>query len=174
MNYLNKQFEVVPLREGALKGASPEAVATFWRQYEDAEHRASKLNTSLGNALKKAHAMGKALGHSTAPTGELDQQLYDLKMNLMKLDASVFGNRSKQEPGQMDTPTIGDRLFAIFRGVNNSTYGPTETAKRGMELVESHLDKNEKQLSNYLTQMDSLLKEMVKSGAPWVEGEMGY
>ena len=118
--------------------------------------------------------MGKALGHSTTPTGELDQQLYDLKMNLMKLDASVFGNRSKQEPGQMDTPTIGDRLFAIFRGVNNSTYGPTETAKRGMELVESHLDKNEKQLSNYLTQMDSLLKEMVKSGAPWVEGEMGY
>ena len=74
----------------------------------------------------------------------------------------------------MDNPTIGDRLFAVFRGVNNSTYGPTETTKRGMELITKALDKNESQLTNNLTQMDSLLKAMVKAGAPWVEGEMGY
>jgi photosystem II stability/assembly factor-like uncharacterized protein len=164
-------FEVVPLRKGALEGASIDEVAGFWRKYETAVREASALQSVLSATMKKTKAMQTALLNSTAKTGDLDQRLHQLQQDLINLDIAMNGMRTKQEPGEKTNPAIGDRLFAVSRGIDYSTYGPTETTKNTMAIVEKQLKSSRTTLEAIVARAKTLGKDLVKAGAPWVEGE---
>ena len=164
-------FEVVPLRKGALEGASIDEVADFWRKYETAVREASALQSVLSATMKKTKAMQTALMNSTAKTGDLDQRLHQLQQDLMNLDVAMNGMRTKQEPGEKTNPAIGDRLFAVSRGIDHSTYGPTETTKNTMAIVEKQLKSSRTTLEAIVARAKTLGKDLVKAGAPWIEGE---
>ncbi|MEO1052415.1 MAG: glycosyl hydrolase [Bacteroidota bacterium] len=162
-------FEVEQMTKGALPGASMSEVTAFWRSYEDAVREVSAMQISLSNAVKRVNAMEKALQHSTAPTGNLDQQLHQLRQDLLTLDATVNGNRAKGEIGEKTKPTIGSRLFALNRGITLSTYGPTDTHKKTLEIVNTQTSQANTQLKALKDRMSTLAKALVDAGAPWVE-----
>ena len=167
----SQQFEVVHLREGALPGSPPDVTAAFWRDYENATRTASALRLTLRNALTKVEAMKLALATSTAEAGVLDERLHDLRTELLDLDERLSGNRSKQQPGEKTRPTIGYRLFAVARGVGQSTYGPTETNKRSLEIAVDQLTDAQTKLELAKAKMSALAQDLLNAGAPWIEGE---
>lgn len=167
----SQQFEVVRLRRGALPGARPAVAAAFWRDYEDATRTASALQLTLRKALTKVKAMKLALASSTAEAGVLDERLHDLRMELLELDGKLSGNRSKQQPGEKTKPNIGYRLFAVARGVGQSTYGPTETNRRGLEIAVNQLTDAQAELESAKAKMSALAQDLLDAGAPWIEGE---
>ncbi len=164
--------EVVPLREGALKGATPEVAADFWRAYEAAMHSQSAIQIALNAAIDKVAAMKTALDRSTAAAGPLDSRLHELRMELLALDQQLNGNRSKQQAGEKSRPTIGDHLFALNRGISNSTYGPTETHKSSLKFANDQLKEIQGKLESSLKKSTALSKDLMKAGAPWVESEV--
>ncbi|MEM8895341.1 MAG: glycosyl hydrolase, partial [Bacteroidota bacterium] len=164
------EFDVVPLREGALEGAPHTEVAAFWRSYEDAIGKASAINISMNNAMKRINAMQKALAKSESAPGSLDDQIHALNQKVLALEADLNGMASKREPGEKTKPTIGSRLFAVERGVSLSTYGPTQTNQEQLAIANAEIERMTKALSELDIELRSAGKALQDAGAPWVEG----
>ncbi len=55
---------------------------------------------------------------------------------LQLLDVELNGPGSQKQIGEKHHMTINDRLGSAYLGTNFSTYGPTPTHKRSLEIAE--------------------------------------
>ncbi len=163
-------FEVEPLREGALPASPPSVAAAFWRSYEEAVRTSSAVNRSLGNELARVEAMKTALSRAEAAPGDLDQRLDQLRNKLQGLEEQLFGNRAKNQVGEKTRPTVGSRLFAVQRGVQGSTYGPTPTHRQTLQIANAQLEQIKAGLDEAISEAEALGQALLQAGAPWVEG----
>ncbi len=163
-------FQVEQMRQGALAGSSPAETAAFWRAYESTSKSVANFGLSLSNAIKKSEAMQKALAQSQANPGTLDREINALRNSLMEMNSKLNGNPAKQQMGAKTKPTIGDRLFNVQLGVGTATYGPTQTNRQTLSIIDTQLNELNQSLSNAQAEMDRLVKALVAAGAPWVEG----
>lgn len=166
-----QEFQVKPLRSGTLPAASPQDVAAFWREYEQAVRRHSAVLIALSRVLTKIERMQKLLQQTPETPGETDQRLKSLRAEARKLDHQLNGNRAKQEVGEKYDPVIADRLFAVSRGVDRSTYGPTPTHRRSLEIANEELGQVRQRLASLQQQLTSLGRELWEAGGPWLESE---
>jgi hypothetical protein len=164
------QFEVAPLREGALQGSTPAEAATFWRAYENAVRNSSAVSRSLDAELERVEAMRTALSRATAAPGELDERLAQLRATLQKLQDDLTGNRAKRQVGEKQSPNVGSRLNAVELGIYASTYGPTATLRMTLELANDQLQQIRSELANARADAAALGNDLMRAGAPWVEG----
>ncbi len=162
-------FELVPLHKGVLPGASMEEVNSFWREYEKATREMSGIELSLQNFFKQTKAMKKAIVRSNADVGEFDNQLFQIRKSLLKINTELYGNSAKNEIGEKTKTTISSRLFRIQLGISHSTYGPTPTHKKQLEIVKTQLSSISNKYSTVKTNIKKLLDEMNKTGAPMIE-----
>ncbi len=166
-----QSFEVVPLREGALKGASPEEAAKFWRSYEEAVRLSSAMNIALRNTIIRTKRMQKVLRNSTIETGNIDTRLAAVKKELNRLSSDLYGSQAKNQIGEKTKPTIGNRLFSLSIGLGNSTYGPTSTHKNTLAIINKQLKEYKSRLESNQSNLSAIAKDLIKAGAPWMEGE---
>ncbi|GAA4277977.1 VPS10 domain-containing protein [Aquimarina mytili] len=162
-------FTVKQMREGALKGATPAEAATFWRSYEAAQGKVSALDIKIGKVEKRVKAMERALKQANTAPGDLDVRLSSLKKGVDNLSIEFKGNQSKQQVGEKTKPTIGDRMFAIYKGVDRSTYGPTSTHLETMTIINTLINTLTSKYNDLKNQTDSLSNALEKAGAPYVE-----
>ena len=66
--------------------------------------------------------------------------------------------------------TVGSRLSAVELGVYQSTYGPTATLSRTLEIADAQLEQIRSDLEEAQAEAAALGEELVLVGAPWVEG----
>ena len=166
-----QSFEVKPLRSGALDGAAPAEVAAFWRRYEAAVREQSALQVTLSELLTKTDRLAEVIEHSQADLLDIDPRFHELRAGILELDARFNGHRSKGQVGEKAPPTIGDRLFAVERGVGLSTYGPTPSHSRSLEIAVSEMSELRTDLENRLRAFSELVRELGAAGGPWLEGE---
>ncbi len=162
-------FTVKPMREGTLKGATPEVASEFWRGFEDITGKVSALNIQLDRIGKRIKAMKTALLRANAAPGELDNRLNTIEKRVADLNTDFYGNSAKQQVGEKTKPTIGDRMFAIYRGIQWSTYGPTSTHLETMEIINTQLGSIHSKLTTLKSETDRLSKDLQEAGAPFVE-----
>ncbi|NOX85128.1 MAG: glycosyl hydrolase [Chlorobi bacterium] len=163
-------FKVVPIRQGVLKGAPPEETVAFWKKIQKLWGDVSATSLSLKNAIKEINGMQSALTLSEAEPGNLDKQVDKLRLELLKLDARLNGNKSKDQIGAKYPPTVKNRLQAAYTVVNNSTYGPTETAKMSLKIAQDDYKTIKSELDNIVdNKLPALKKELLDAGAPVVE-----
>ncbi len=163
-------FEVAPLREGALQGISHSESAAFWRSYEDAVRASSAVNRSLGIELARVEAMKKALSRATVAPGDLDERLNLLRTKLKDLEDELYGNRAKRQVGEKWRPNVGSRLSAVELGLESSTYGPTPTHRKTLEIANAQLQQITSDLEAARAEAAALGEDLLQAGAPWVEG----
>jgi hypothetical protein len=92
-------------------------------------------------------------------------------MELLKIDQELNGEKSKVEPGEKTKPIIANRLFSLQIGIDHSTYGPTTNHKNALQLINEQLSSSQSQLETSQGKLSQLAKDLVKAGAPWMEGE---
>jgi photosystem II stability/assembly factor-like uncharacterized protein len=163
-------FEVVPLRKGALEGSSPADAAAFWRSYEESVRTSSAVYQTLSTELARVEAMKTALSRATTATGDLDERLNGLRKTLQAIEDRLHGNRAKRQVGEKTKPTIASRLNSVELGVYSSTYGPTATLKMSLEIVDAELQQVKNDLEKARIDAMALSEDLMKAGAPWVEG----
>jgi photosystem II stability/assembly factor-like uncharacterized protein len=164
-------FVVKPMRSGSLEGASPEDVAAFWRDYEAAVGKHTSIRIALAGAVAKAKRMQVALGKTPAAVGGLDVKLTTLQERIEDLNNELNGNQAKQIVGEKFTPIINDRLFSVARGVDRSTYGPTATHRRMLEIANEKIESLSGRIQSAIDDLSAFAKELMEQGGPWVEGE---
>jgi photosystem II stability/assembly factor-like uncharacterized protein len=162
-------FTVKRMYEGTLKGATLEKVAQFWRSYENTIGRVSVVDMQISKAKKRIKAMKTALQRANSSPGDLDNRLNTLAQSITDLNKEFFGNNSKQQIGEKTKPTIGDRMFSIYKGVERSTYGPTSTHLNTMKIINDQLKSITSRLTALKNEINLFSKKMQEAGAPYVE-----
>jgi septal ring factor EnvC (AmiA/AmiB activator) len=163
-------FDVLPLRSGALEGAPVEEVAAFWTRLQEMQRQLSAANRTLDEARDKVEAMRTALTRSTAPAGELDQRLYALDQQLYEIQEQISGKPSMETLNESQH-TISGRVFVALIGVGRSTYGPTPTHERSLEIAEQAFVDVRASLNEIVEQrIPALEQDLFEAGAPWTPG----
>ena len=165
-----QRFEVIPLREGTLEGASPAEIAAFREKLEVLQGEVAAADYMLDNSMDKVAAMKTALDRSDKEMPALYTQLHDLEQELMDLDAAMNGNHIKEEIGERTNPTISGRMYTAMRGLR-TTYGPTDMHAKSLQIAQTELTHFMPKLrdgtENKIPAMESALES---AGAPWIEG----
>lgn len=166
-------FEVVPLpRKGALEGAEPAAVASFWREYESAVRVHSAMQLSLKKMLTRVDRMQVVLGLSGADVA-LESRLHDARAEILSIDEALNGNRSRGEVGEKGPPTAQGRLFAVSLGVGKSTYGPTPMHRESLDIAQRQIRAIHARIASAQEEVADLGLALMDAGAPWLEdGEL--
>ena len=166
-----QQFDVTPLRKGALPSKDYAETFNFLRGVEKTFKKVTAIQISVTNTLKKVKSMNVALAQSNADVGVMDEELSKLRDSLLEMDEELNGNRSKNEPGEKNNPTVYTRLYTAARIASGSTYGPTTLALDNLSLANKRIDLIEKQLTANNQMIIDLSYELRQAGAPWVEGD---
>ncbi|MCF8232353.1 MAG: hypothetical protein K9J27_09200 [Bacteroidales bacterium] len=165
-------FEVKKMRERALKGASPQEVAAFWKEVADFRADVSALTMNLKNAKEQAIAMKKALSRSQKTDTALSRRINNLVIDLKQLRKRIYGSPAKDEVGEKGPPTVRDRMGAVISGVSRSTYGPTPTHQKTFAFARKEYNKLVESLKGFTDQtIPKLEKELEAIGAPYIEGQ---
>ncbi|MBY6204655.1 VPS10 domain-containing protein [Halomonas denitrificans] len=166
-----ESFDVVRMREGALEGAEPEETAAFWKRLAEMQRRTTAAGQVIREAREKIDAMGQALQRSQAPGGDLDRQLYRVDQALYEIAEQLQGKETMNEVGELQPPTVGQRMFVAMMGTGRSTYGPTPTHRRSLEIAESEFAEVRAELERLVEErIPALERELEAAGAPWTTG----
>jgi len=161
--------KVEPLMKGTLPGSPMDQVIAFWREYEDVSRDVSALSVELSNTRKMSEKLFSAAAHANVSTKVLTQ-VAALKKELGSMDSRLNGNPAKNQIGEKNRPTLGARLFALTRGVETSTYGPTTTHKETMRIIRKQLGEMSSKLEISKKQTTNLAEKILDAGGSWVEG----
>lgn len=163
------EFNVKPLYNGTLEGSSPETASAFWRSYEATARSASEIDKSILKADKKITAIAKGLMSSTVDPEIGLKKLQTVREQLNSLKSDYYGNPAKLEIGEKNLPTVTDKIFAVYLSVERSTYGPTETNKKQIEIIKTMLSEAVSDLSVIQKSIDSLEQLLKASGSPYLD-----
>ncbi len=164
-------FNVVPLRKGALPGASSDEIIAFREELEAFQQDITATSTVLSNSQDKLEAMRTALGRIEKNPSSLIPKLYAIDQQLTAIERKMNGDPVKGEIGERSDPTPRSRMFVGFRALN-STYGPTPMQKESVEIGKRQLIGLKAELATIAEELiPQLEKELMDAGAPWMEGQ---
>ncbi len=164
-------FQVVPLYEGALPRKSAAEVAAFRSKVENFRQDLTSVTTELENSMTRVDAMRIALGRATQESPELLKRIYDAKQQLLDLNKSLNGSKSKGEIGEKGEATPRNRMFVGFRSFR-TTYGPTPNHEATVDAGIEELAEIKASLVEMVdTILPSIENDLMSVGAPWIEGQ---
>ncbi len=163
------KFKVKQLYEGALQGSSPEETAAFWREISQFQKKLTAFQMELEDQLQKIKALDYALKQAQTVPGKADELLHDIRQNLLDIETQLKGPKTKERVGVRYPPTILRRLTVATTGTRYSTYGPTDTHKKSLELAKKQFSEARAQLDEVVnTKMTALENMLEEANAPVV------
>ncbi len=164
------EFKVEPLRSNSLPGSSIEQVTAFWDLYESTTQKVASATSSLSDATSKTKAIGRALKRSQMDLSRITSDYEMLTQKVAALNKQMYGSPARNDIGEKTLPTIGNRLFAVNRGITQSTYGPTDTNKEGIAIIQAEVDGIKSELKTIHSTIGTLSKKIFDAGGPLIEG----
>lgn len=159
-------FEVVPLRESTLKGASPEEYKSFMADLNQLQSDYAKVSNAMQKNLSKVKAMQLALERAAIEPGKLNAQIHNVYQALLALNAKENGLSTKNEVGEKSNPGVGSFLRMASRGLA-TTYGPTQMYKENLEIAKKLLKKLKKEVDLFTMEtIPAIEKQLQDAGAP--------
>ena len=159
-------FQVVPLYQPTLAGASPNEILAFQEEIDGVLLRASTFSSSVQEQLDKVDAMQTALDRADRPSSELNQRLFEAREALLDFQQRVSGYRSKGEVGERNDPSPQSRFSVGSRGLS-TTYGPTALHRQAVETGKSELTAFEAELEAFIRSTMTALESAIQTvGAP--------
>lgn len=162
-------FETVPLYQGSLAGIPKAEVAQFWRDYERIETEVTLFELRLNEALNNYDQLWTAIHRSNVDVNMLEL-LLKAKPMLSRVDMYWNGYKTKNQVGEKNAPNVKLWLSAIQRGIERSTYGPTDTHRQMVGWIQSALQEKNNELDAAVLEMDTVYGLMKEAGGPVIKG----
>ena len=163
-------FNVVPLRERGLPGASPEVVTAFALQVEDLKRQYSGADAAIRAFLQEAGAIKEALLRSQAPES-LRQQARAIELELLDIQQSLNGNEVRDLYGDPGPVPVKARIEAAVMGTFRSTYGPTPTLQAAVDIAQRQFEGLKARIDRIgKSELPSLRQALDAAGVPWTPG----
>mgnify|MGYP005840157889 CR=1 FL=1 len=165
-----QEFKVVPMRERGLPGASPEQVAAFAAELDDMARQVSGADAAIAELLTETGAIKDTLLRSGAAMA-LREQTRKIELDLLQLKEEIAGNETRNlynEPGPL---SINRRIDVAMMGTFLSTYGPTPTHRRSLEIAATEFAAVSASLEDIVAQrLPALRAALDAAGVPWTPG----
>jgi hypothetical protein len=159
------------MRPGALPGAAPQETAAFLARLAEVGRATSAASQAVGQAQKRTEELRTALDRTRSAPATLDAELYAIRQELHAIDEALGGSRARASVEDDGVATITRRLQVVQLGTTWSTYGPTPTHRRSLEIAETEFAAVRERLNALLNQrMPALERKMDEAGAPWTPG----
>jgi len=167
---LEQAFEVVPILERGLKGATPEEVVAFLRRLDDLNRQVSGAGAALDALLVETGAIKATLLRSPAPD-ELRDRARRFELELLQLQQTLKGNETRALYSEEGPVSISQRLNVAVMGNFRSTYGPTPTHERMLEIATSQFADVKARMERLTgTDLPLLRRDLDAAGVPWTPG----
>jgi photosystem II stability/assembly factor-like uncharacterized protein len=162
-------FDVEPLQDGTLEGASDEEIAAFREELETFQQDLTATANTLEEQIGTVEALQTALVRAESEAPSLVTALHDARARLLELREEMEGSEAKNQIGERNPPTPSDRLYVGYRALN-TTYGPTAMHERTVEAGRSELADIRSQLNELAETVVPQLQQKVRAaGAPPIE-----
>ncbi|HVO10013.1 MAG TPA: glycosyl hydrolase [Vicinamibacteria bacterium] len=163
-------FEVTRLRQGALPGSAPAETAAFARRVAEAQRATTAASQALARAFERAKDLRTALDRSRTAPDSLDAELHAIEQELYAIEEALGGNRSRAQVGENGPQTVSRRVMVAAAGAG-STYGPTPTHRRSLEIAETEFASLRDRLNLLLEErLPAFERRLEQAGAPWTAG----
>ena len=166
------EFDVVPIREGVLKGVSYQEYNSFRKSMGKLTREINEFQDIFSSAKNKTEAFSIALKNTASLPGNIEKNLKQLQKEIFALDVKVNGSPSRAEMGEKNPPNIRTFFYNAMNGLR-STYGPTGLHKSSLEKANSSLAKLRVQvdeINNGL--MADIEKELKNSNSPFISTKL--
>jgi photosystem II stability/assembly factor-like uncharacterized protein len=165
-------FEVERMRTGALEGSPPEATVAFWERLSAARRSSSAATTAVEKTFARLETLRVALARSRSAPDGLDTELHGIEQELYAIEEKLSGNKSRAATGEPEVPSVVRRLAVAWQGTRLSTYGPTPTHRRSLEIAEQDLTALRGRLNTLLEErLPAFERRLQEAGAPWAPGQ---
>jgi hypothetical protein len=166
-----QSFEVIAASAGTLPGTGAVETAAFLREVSELQLAIHGAKEAIEGRLARITTMKRALDRSTVPDLALDEALRGLERRLLDLELELVGDRKRRRMGDATEPSVTGRLEVAVRGNRRSTYGPTATHRRSLELARERYAELQTELSAVIeVEMPALERQLDDAGVPWTPG----
>jgi hypothetical protein len=165
-----QSFEVSPIGERGIPGAPGEERLAFAVQLDDMSRQLKGSSAAVKTLLVETAAIKDTLLRSSAETA-LREQARSIELELLGIQQKISGNEARDLYGDQGPVSISRRLEVAKMGTFRSTYGPTATHIRSMEIVElefADIKAGIRRISE--VEMPALREELNNAGVPWTPG----
>ena len=168
----SQTFEVESIRDGGtLKGASIEVRTAFARRLAKTSGALNAAGRVIDETLQHVQAIQQVLLRSTLDDPALDDKARDLERRLKLLNDRIGGNEQRDVANDPGPVPIEGRLFVAQVGTSNSTYGPTPTHRRSLEIAEKQYARLKNDLDRIVKEeLPALAAALQAAGVPWSPG----
>ena len=162
-------FEVKPIREGVLKGASYEDYDSFRVALTELMKEMNAVQDVFSESIKKHKALKVALSRSNIAPGPIEGQLYSLDNEINAIN-KLSGSPSRSEIGERNPATMQSYLYNAMNGMENS-YGPTGINKKSFEIAKKMLTTIKAKVEALDSSITPIEKALKAAGAPYINGQ---
>jgi photosystem II stability/assembly factor-like uncharacterized protein len=168
---VRETFEVVLMQEGTLDAAPPDQVVAFLKGIAELQREVQGANSAIRNALDRVGAIQQALMRSTVSGTDLDEEARSLEQRLNEFSLQLVGERSRGMMGDPGPVSINARINVANMGNRLSTYGPTPTHRRSVEIAEQEFGTLRKEIDRLIdADLPALERRLDEAGVPWTPG----
>jgi hypothetical protein len=168
----SQAFEVVRMRQGTLPGVSPEErVAFLAGPVAELDRDVGAAAAAIDEAQVRLASIKQALMRSTVADTSLDAEARALERRFADLELRLVGDSRRSEKGDPGPVSIKRRVQVVLTGNQVSTYGPTPTHRRSLEIATEQFAEVRAELDRLLeVDLPALENELDAAGVPWTPG----
>ncbi len=167
----SQAFEVIRMRQGALAGTSPDERVAFMIGVAELERDVLAAGAAIDEAQVRLASIKQALMRSTVVDTSLDAEAQALERQLADLELRLVGDPRRNRLGDPGPVSIERRLQVVSTGNQVSTYGPTATHRRSLEIATEGFAEVRTELDRLLeVELRALEDGLDAAGVPWTPG----
>jgi len=167
---LQTPIHVELMRQNSLATASPAEVVAFGRRLDNLMREAEGADSAIKSLLTELSAVKQTLVRSDAPAG-LRTQARNMELRVLDLQLKLSGDEVRDLNGDPGQVPVNRRIGVARMGTAFSSYGPTPTHLRSLEIGEREFAGIKTALDNIFgTELPALRKALNDAGVPWTPG----
>ena len=162
-------FELKPIVQGALEGATYEEIAAYSDKVSDAQKRALSSTTVLTQLKDTMALLRTAIDRTPNDVAKLEAQFAAIQDELNEVNRAFYGLKSRDKMGIKPANIMSRLRYA--RSALGSSYGPTQQHKDQLGYAQDSLDSVVTRISTLQnTAVPKLQQAVVDAGGPWTTG----
>ena len=163
-------FNVKPLRQRGLPGATPEEMTAFALRLDALNREVTGAGAGIEALLTETAAIQETLLRARA-ADDLRLRARNIELELLELQLRLEGNETRSLYSEEGPVSIERRLEVAVMGIFRSTYGPTPTHQRSVEIADSQFAEVKSRLLRISdSDLPALRRDLDTPGVPWTPG----
>jgi len=167
---LQSAIHVKLMRQNSLATASAEEVVAFGKLLDDLMREGSGANAAMNDLLGELKAIKQTLPRSAADNA-LRAKVRALELEVLDLQLKLSGDENRDMAGDPGAVSVSGRINVAQLGTSFSSYGPTPTHARSLEIAQQEFAGIKTALQRIFdTGLPALRKALDQAGVPWTPG----